>query len=139
MKKKLPLIIFIIGLTALVAGATFLAFNFITKSKTADAEYLVKIGTWTEEDSGNSVIWTFSEIGKGALTTNSHLNDYDFIWAIEEDNLKIETDWLYTLNNNYTYTLDQANQKLYLTDPESKTHIFIPATTSAPVDIKTTE
>ena len=34
---------------------------------------------------------------------NNHINDYDFIWAIDGGKLKIETNWLYTLNNDYSY------------------------------------
>lgn len=63
-----------------------------------------------------SVIWNFTEIGKGTLTTNAHLNDYDFIWAIEGDTLKIETNWLYELENEYKYELDQNNGILTLTE-----------------------
>lgn len=63
-----------------------------------------------------SVVWKFTEIGKGTLTTNAHVNDYDFIWALEDGKLKIETKWLYDLNNEYDYSLDQRAGVLTLTD-----------------------
>ena len=65
-----------------------------------------------------SLVWEFTEVGKGTLTTNGHINDYEFIWALDEDRLKIETKWLYDLNNEYTYELDQEKGELTLTDGE---------------------
>lgn len=139
MKKKLPLITFIIGLAVFVAGGVFLAINFLAKPQTADADYLVQIGTWSEEGTNGSVVWNFSEIGKGTLTTNSHINDYDFIWALDKDTIKIETAWLYDLNNEYTYTLDQSAQKLTLTDSNSKVYTFTPAAADTTTKMKTVE
>lgn len=138
-KKRVSIIAMIIGLITLVGGVVFLIIRLTAGPSVADGEYLVSVGEWTMrgencvqskcgsdtkcvgpngesmmlcEDSG--VIWNFTEIGKGTLTTNNHLNDYDFIWAIEDDKLKIETEWLYTLNNEYEYELDQAAQTLVL-------------------------
>ena len=71
-----------------------------------------------------SVVWKFTEVGKGTLTTNGHTNDYDFIWAIEGGELKMETAWLYTLENAYTYTIDQAAGRLVLTEGD-KTVTFV--------------
>ena len=71
-----------------------------------------------------AVIWNFKEIGKGSLTTNSHVNDYDFIWAIESDNLKIETSWLYTLNDEYEYELNQKEKTLILTSGKKTYALF---------------
>ena len=72
------------------------------------------------------VIWNFTEIGKGTLTTNNHLNDYEFIWALEDGKLQVQTDWLYTLNNTYEYLLDQNSGTLTLTSG-SETIKFVPA------------
>jgi hypothetical protein len=95
-----------------------------------DGEYLVSAKQWVLEDGSNceakaeenaevnceggQVIWQFTEISKGTLTTNNHTNDYNFIWAIEDGKLKIETDWLYTLNNEYEYELNQRDGTLVL-------------------------
>ena len=70
----------------------------------------------TEESSEckPSVIWKFTEIGKGSLTTNGHINDYDFIWSLEDGKLSIETKWLYDMNNEYEYSLDQSGKVLTL-------------------------
>ena len=85
----------------------------------ADAEYLVAAENWTLEDA-EGVIWDFTKIGEGTLTTNDHQNDYDFIWAIKDDKLLIETDWLYELENEYEYSLDQGAGVLTLTDGDSE-------------------
>ena len=124
-KKRFGLIVFIVGLATLVAGAVFLLINILKGPDIRDAEYLVQIGTWQLEDEP-AVVWEFTEIGKGTLTTNSHLNDYDFIWAMDGNRIKIETDWLYTLNNEYVYELDQNDNELVLMGDDD-TFIFVPA------------
>ena len=71
------------------------------------------------------MIWNFTEIGKGTLTTNNHINDYDFVWALEDGKLKINTEWLYTLSDEFEYTLDQNGNVLILTRGDEKVE-FIP-------------
>lgn len=118
-KKNLSITLFIIGLLALVTGVACLIFNLTKAPATLDGDFLVTVGKWSLEDS-EGVVWDFTEVGKGTLTTNDHENDYDFIWAIEGNKLKIETDWLYTLEDEYTYKLDQGAKKLVLTDDEGE-------------------
>ena len=114
-KKKAGIILLIIGGVVLIAGTVFALVNILAEPKPRDADYLVKVGEWEREDTPG-VIWNFTEIGKGTLTTNNHTNDYDFIWSLEEDELKIETDWLYALDDTYNYVLDQSNATLTLND-----------------------
>ena len=123
-KKRISIIVFIIGLIALVAGAVFLIVRLSAGPSVADGEYLVNVGKWAEEGEP-SVVWTFSEVGKGTLTTNNHLNDYGFTWAIDGDKLLIETEWLYTLNDAYEYQLDQGANTLTLKDGDKKI-VFLP-------------
>ena len=104
-KKALPIITFLVGLAVLIGGVAFLAVKLAQHSAASDAERLVELRTFTK-DNDESVIWQFTEIGKGTLTTNNHLNDYDFIWTIENGKLKIETSWLYNLNDEYEYKID---------------------------------
>lgn len=104
-KKTLPIITFILGLIILVVGAGFLITKLMSGQSADDAEKIVSIGTFVKEGE-EKVVWQFTEIGKGTLTTNGHINDYDFIWALEGDKLKIETEWLYDLNNEFKYKLD---------------------------------
>ncbi len=146
-KKRFAIIIFIIGILTLIAGVSFLIIKSLNSGDgLQDGEYLVEKKEWalvhtstTDEPwstgtefitncgSGGvetncidevEVIWQFTEIGKGTLTTNDHLNDYDFIWAIENGKLKIETDWLYPLENEYEYELNQESGLLKLADGE---------------------
>ena len=126
-KKRLGIIVFVIGLVALIAGVAFLLINIFKAPDVRDAEYLVQIGAWQLEDEP-TVVWQFTEVGKGTLTTNAHINDYDFIWAIDGNRLKIETDWLYTLNDEYIYELNQNDHKLVLMG-DDETFTF----TTAPV------
>lgn len=123
-KKRVSLIVFIIGLLTLIAGVFFLIVRLSAGPSIADGDYLVSVGEWKEQDEP-SVIWNFTEIGKGTLTTNNHTNDYDFIWAIEDGKLKVNTEWLYTLNDEFDYTLDQNGNMLTLTRGDEET-IFIP-------------
>lgn len=119
-KKVLPIVTFVIGLVVLLVGAILLALKLNANSIASDAERLVEIGTFVKEDEAG-VIWQFTEVGKGELTTNNHANDYDFIWAIEGGKLKIETDWFYDLEDEFDYEID--GEKLVL-DGEI---VFLPA------------
>lgn len=113
----------IVGLITLVAGVVFLVISLNQAPAVQDGEYLVSVGEWTLDDGSNctaetscesGVIWNFTEIGKGKLTTDNHKNDYDFIWSLKDGKLLIETDWLYTLNNEYNYEIDQGAGTLVL-------------------------
>ena len=140
-KKIISIVILTVGIVTLVVGVVFLILKLSGGAAVSDAEYLVEVGSWKldgehcvemkcEDEmkclgadgepmvscNGGGVIWNFTEIGKGTLTTNDHVNDYDFIWAIEDGKLKIETSWLYTIDNEYTYTLDKGSNTLVLDD-----------------------
>ena len=123
-KKRVSLIVFIIGIITLIAGVIFLIIKLNAGAGISDGKYLVSIGKWAEEDA-DSVIWDFTEPGKGTLTTNNHLNDYDFTWSIEDEKLKIETDWLYTIDNEFEYKLDQNNNTLIIITDSEETK-FVP-------------
>ena len=116
--------VFVIGLAGLVSGLVFMLINLFTEPGLREADYLVSIGEWVKQDEP-SVIWKFTEIGKGTLTTNNHINDYDFIWALDGNTLKIETDWLYDLNDEFTYTLNKDTGKLMLNEDMT----FVPLVT----------
>ena len=123
-KKIFGIITLAIGIMTLTAGAVFLLLNLLKAPAVRDADYLVQVGDWQMKDEP-AVIWDFKGIGKGSLTTNSHVNDYDFIWAIEGNSLKIETSWLYSLNDEYEYELNQKEKTLVLTSGE-ETFTFVP-------------
>ncbi len=121
--KPLPVAVFIIGLVALATGVTFLVLKLTSGSAINDAEKIIGIGTFVKEGE-DGVIWQFTEAGKGKLTTNNHLNDYDFLWTIEDNKLKIQTAWLYDLDNEYSYKLE--DNKLVLDEKI----VFVPAPAS---------
>ena len=73
-----------------------------------------------EVDCASRVVWKFTEIGKGTLTTNGHMNDYDFQWALEDGKMTIRTEWLYEMDNEYDYTLNQEDGILTLKAGESE-------------------
>lgn len=115
--------IFVVSMGVLVFGVTFFLINVFSRLKVRDADFLVSASDWVREDT-EGVVWRFTEIGKGELTTNNGLNTYDFIWAIQGNELKIETDWLYKLNNNYEYKLNQDTRTLVLSSGEGEV-VFI--------------
>ena len=122
-KKIIFMSVFAVGLATLIAGAVFLILNLTRSASVADGEYLVSVEKWVLSDS-DRVEWKFTEIGKGTLTTNAHENDYDFLWSLEDGKMKVETDWLYDLENEYDYKLDQNTGKLILS-ADGEEHKFV--------------
>lgn len=112
-KNKKIVAVFVVGMIALVGGLSFLIYRLVSGPSMADAEFLVDAGEWVEEGE-TSVIWDFTGVGKGKLTTDGHQTDYDFIWALDGGKLKIETAWLYDLNDEFEYSLDQGSKVLTL-------------------------
>ena len=119
-KKTASIVVMVIGLLLLVAGAVFLIMKLTAGPKVSDGEYLVSAGDWTMDDSGckeemcDRVIWKFTEIGKGTLTTNKHENDYNFDWILKDKKIKIRTEWLYEMDDEYDYTLNREDGILTL-------------------------
>ncbi len=113
-KTVVSLVVFVVGLITLIVGVVFLILRLNATPDIDDAERLIEVGSWTKEGAPE-VIWTFTEVGKGTLTTNNHTNDYDFNWMIEDDRLLIQTDWLYTMDDEFQYTLEQGKNVLTLT------------------------
>ena len=124
-KKKFGIFVFILGTLILTAGVVFLVLDLLKKPVVRDVDYLVNVGVWQMQDH-SEVVWDFAEIGKGTLTTNFHINDYTFLWRIDGDTLKIETDWLYALDDEYTYELDQNERTLTLTNGENTYNLTPP-------------
>ena len=119
-KKNLAGIITLVtGLVALVAGVIFLVIALNRQPDIHDAKKLTTVGSWQREDQPD-VVWNFTDAGKGTLTTNGHTNDYDFIWTLVGNRLLIETDWLYTLNDEFDYEIKDG--RLILNDKI----VFIP-------------
>ena len=119
-KKIISIVVMVIGIMTLVMGAVFLVLKLTAKPATADGDYLVSAGEWVmdsgdcEGETCERVVWKFTEIGKGTLTTNAHENDYEFKWALEEGKMTVQTEWLYELNNEYEYKINQDDGILTL-------------------------
>lgn len=111
--KKAPAVFFAIGMVALVGGLSFLIYRLVAGPSMADAEFLISNDEWVEEGEP-SVIWKFTEVGKGTLTTDGHQTNYDFIWTLENGQMKVETSWLYTISDEFSYSLDQGSKTLTL-------------------------
>ena len=132
-KNLISIIVFVVGIVTLIIGVVLLVLSLTSGPSVQDGEYLTSAKEWIlssdtncvsdgeeKSDCEPSVIWKFTEIGKGTLTTNDHINDYDFIWAIKDSKLLIETAWLYDLNNEYEYELNQGNGTLILKDGDQE-------------------
>ena len=148
-KRIVSIVVAAIGGVVLIVGIVFLILRLTGAPAVADGEYLVSKKVWIldddtceEEWSDDSaqvgdeeidttssvidctkfsrVIWTFTEIGKGTLTTNSHNNEYDFRWAMKDGHLMVQTDWLYELDDEFDYKLDQSAGVLVLSDGENE-------------------
>lgn len=117
--KKWPLAVFIVGFVVLTAGLTMLIVKLVAAPAVADAEFLVSSSKWAREDEP-AVVWDFTEVGKGSLTTDGGKTNYDFIWTIDGGKLKIETAWLYDLNDEFDYTLDQGAKTLTIKNGETE-------------------
>ena len=102
--RRWPKIVLAAGVALLIAGAALFVVKMISGAALRDANTLIEVGTWQREDAPE-VIWTFTEMGKGTLTSNGHQNDYDFLWRIDGDTLKLEIKWLYDVEDEYTYRL----------------------------------
>ena len=139
-KKTVSLVAMIVGLIMLVAGVVFLVLSLNSKPGTPDGEYLVSAKEWVldkgecpegeaQPECGEAgVVWKFTELGKGTLTTNAHTNDYEFAWALEDGRLLMETDWLYKLENVYDYKIDRGAGTLTLTSDSAdseKKFVFV--------------
>ena len=111
------------GVVLLVAGIVILVLNLTWQPEIRDAEFLVAESEWRLKDAPE-VIWRFTEIGEGVLTTNSHINDYAFQWAVDDQKLTIRTDWLYDLNDEFAYVLDRGEKTLTLSRGE-ETVVFV--------------
>ena len=121
-KQKISIITFIIGIILAIAGAVVLVVNIMNKNTTDSAEFLVATGAWQRQDQPE-VIWNFTEIGKGSLTSNNHTNDYDFVWMLDGDKIKIKTNWLYEKEDEFTYYIDQGAKTLTLKS-DNEEYIF---------------
>lgn len=110
-KSKKPLVIALVSLVVLLAGAAAFYFLYWRHREPVvvltDAEYLAQ-HSWEKSDAP-TVIWTFRTDGSGELTTNKS-NYYNFTWTLEPgdpDTLAISTAWLLSLDDSFDFSLDR--------------------------------
>lgn len=115
-------VLFSVGVVALMIGGIALGITLTTGPAKRDAEYLVEAGTFAREDE-TGVYWHFTEVGKGYLTTDNYENVYNFIWSIKDGKLLMETAWLYQLNDEFDYSIDQEAGTMTLVREDSNTEI----------------
>lgn len=106
-----------LGVVALIVGLVVFIINKNSQPPMEDVDFLMEAGEWQREDQP-AVIWDFIGIGGGELTTDGHLNDYAFEWSLENGKLKIQTDWLYDLNDEFDYKIDQGAKTLVITNAD---------------------
>ncbi|MBR3180731.1 hypothetical protein IKF63_01480 [Candidatus Saccharibacteria bacterium] len=127
-KSKKPLIITIVIVVILLAGGLLGYFFFFKKAPKivlSDSEYLIQTKSWEKVDAP-TVIWVFDEGGKGELTTNKS-NYYNMTWLLEGKTLKIDTDWLYELNDSFDVTIDRDNSTFTVVNLSDNTEsVFVP-------------
>lgn len=122
-----------VGLVALIAGVAVLIMNLTTGPAKRDAEYLVEQWAFMREGEPG-VYWHFTEVGEGYLTTDGYDSVYDFSWAIKDGRLLMETDWLYQLNDEFNYTIDQEAGTMTLVRADSNVEIVYLAVTEAEIE-----
>ena len=113
----------------LTLGGTGLYFylNRDTTPPLSDADFLVDIGTW-EKQGSPKVKWIFKKDGEGTLTTNES-NFYDFTWELSGEELKISTDWLYTLEDDFSFSLNREEKTFtVVAKSDNKESVFIQTT-----------
>ena len=119
LSKKAKIIIALISAIVVISAiAAILIFVVFKKEEPVieltDRDILSSI-SWEKEGSP-TVIWTFDTDGTGEITTNKS-NYYGIKWTLEEGDtttLNITTDWLYDLNDSFTFTLNRETTTFHV-------------------------
>lgn len=109
MKKKKIIVIIcsVLAFAAIVAGAFFITKSINEKANISTAEFLASGHEW-KKSGEETVVWTFESNGTCKVTTNS-TETFDCKWEIEDKNLKIETDWLTTLKDEFEISINTSD------------------------------
>ena len=74
------------------------------------------------------------------MTTNDALDFYDFTWTLENGTLKIATDWLYTLEDEFSFTLNREEESFTVVAKEDeKESVFIKTTADSGDSLENSE
>ena len=122
LKRRWSFVVLIVGIIALIAGVVVFLVRQNAQPPISDADFLINTGEWVEETNA-TVIWDFTEIGRGKLTTDGHLNNYDFKWSLDNGKLTIETEWLYDLSDTFDYSIDQNTKELTIKNSDKNVEV----------------
>lgn len=129
-KAKLAIIISSIVLGVAAAATALILFVFKTpKPEVVLTDRDILISHAWEKEGAPTVIWTFRADGTGELTTNKS-NYYDMKWSFEQEGeqqvLKIDTAWLYELNDSFVFSLDRENNSFSVKNLSDETEsVFV--------------
>ena len=134
-KARLAIIIssVVVALATIAAVLIFVVFKKEEPVAVLTDRDLLTAHAWEKQDAP-TVIWTFHADGTGEITTNK-TNYYDIIWSLsqEEDThkLEIQTDWLYKLNDSFTFSLDRETDTFTVKNLSDETEsVFLPLGTA---------
>lgn len=135
--KKAKLAIIISTIVLAIAGIVAALVLFVFKHEEpevvlSDRDILVS-HAWEKEDAP-TVIWTFRTDGTGEITTNKS-NYYNMTWELsqgeETNTLSITTEWLYKLEDTFTFSLDRENNSFAIKNLADETEsTFVPLGTA---------
>lgn len=134
-KARLAIIIgsVVVGLAVVGALLYFLVFRKEEPVVVLTDRDILVAHAWEKQDAP-TVIWTFHADGTGEITTNKS-NYYDMKWYFEQDGedrtLKIDTAWLYELNDSFNFTLDRENSSFTVKNlADEGESVFVPLGTA---------
>lgn len=131
-RRAISVAVFLCGVISLVAGVVALVYGLARSDEVSAAAFLVKAGPWQRQDAPD-VTWQFTSIGAGTLTTDGGEHEYPFTWALVDGQLKVDTEWLYTLNDAYDFSLNQSTSKFTLKTAQG-TVAFVPVSAASTED-----
>jgi len=134
-KARMAIIIgsVVVGLAVVGALLYFLVFRKEEPVAVLTDRDILVAHAWEKQDAP-TVIWTFHADGTGEITTNKS-NYYDMKWYFEQDGedrtLKIDTAWLYELNDSFSFTLDRENSSFTVKNlADEGESVFVPLGTA---------
>lgn len=137
LSKKARLVIIISsivgGLAVVGVLLYFLVFRKVEPVVVLTERDILTSHAWEKKDAP-TVIWTFHADGTGELTTNKS-NYYDTIWQLSQENdtqtLSITTNWLYKLEDSFTFILDRDTDTFTVKNLADETEsVFVPLGTA---------
>jgi len=112
-KRKTITIICSIIAFVLITVAAFFITKALNPDSVSTADFLVAEQSWQKSDEA-SVVWSFSSDGTCKITTNS-TETFDCSWQLIDNNLKIQTNWLKTLSDEFEIEINKSDNSFTVT------------------------